>query len=230
MAVPMVSGGVGIYAFLPNSTVAALRATATGLNFGGLGGAAGGLSLTTALASATALALSNLSRVPVLLGSSARGPRIKIRRGFSRVFVDITGPEIAYDLIDAGQEAMIFFDLSRWNERIYMTLAGMPNAGGPPGGRAPGAIGTLMTTEGKSTPFAFRFPAYDSHPVFRQNGGVAGYRFYSCVLDGEDDFETGSAANMRHLALRALPVFDARSNGVGLFDFDMSGIPALLPN
>lgn len=243
MAIPSTTGAVGVYVFVPNLAAQVLQATAAGLQipasgFGGLGGVAApagptannGAAFANVGAQAIALALSALSRVPVLLGTGQRGPRIKIRRAFSRVYNDITGSEIQFDLIAAGSEALIFVDLTRWNETIYQILAGQPNLGGPAGAVAAGGIGTLMMTEGKSFPVALRFPNSDFHPVFRANGMPAGYRFLSCVLDGDDDYETGSAANIRHLSIHATQVYDPRSNGLALADFNMAGVPALLPN
>lgn len=229
MASPSTTGAVGIYVGLPNAVATqakALTITAGGFTFpaSGLGG------LAATAAQGLALALSRLSMTPILLGTGMRGPRIRIRRAYSKVFNDITGPEIPYDDIWSGEEGRIFFDLTRWNESVYTMIAQRPRAGATLGAEPAFTRGTLMTTEGMNWPMYLRFPNFDSHPYYAKNGGVAGYRFLSCKLVDDDDFETGTQANLRHLAVEARDVYDPTSNGLALCDFNMTGVPAILPN
>ncbi len=232
MADPLVTGPVGIYVGLPgtsNVAAQALTIAAGGFTFpGGAAGPAGATGLAASAAQGIAAALANLNN-PLLLGTGMRGPRIKVRRAYSRVWNDLTGPELAFDKIWAGEEALIFFDLTRWNENIYQLMATRPRAGATPGAEPPGTRGTLLMTEGKAFPLYLRFPAFDFHPRFKAAGGQAGYRFL-CASIEEDDYETGSGANMRHLALHCWEVYDPKSNGLALYDGNMTGIGPVLPN
>jgi hypothetical protein len=231
MADPMVTGPVHVWPVVPNQYAQALATTAAGLS--GLAGSipgGGAGSIIAAGASGVAAALANLGKIPVYLGTTMRGVRIRVRRGYSRVWNDLTGPEIAFDKIWAGREAMIFLDLTRYSDTVYHVLAGTPRPGGPPDAETPGARGTLMMTEGAAFPVVLRFPAYDYHPRFRANGGVAAYRFLACSPEGEDDWETGSGANVRHLMLHSQEVYDPRTNNLQLKDFNHMGLPPTAPN
>lgn len=226
-ASPSVTGPVGIYVGMPNAisqSAAAFAATAAGLSFVVVNNP-----LIQAAAS-TAAALARLAGQIGFLGTSQRGPRIKVRRAYSRVFNDITGAEIAFDKIWAGAEALVFMDLTRWDETIYRFLGSRPRAGATEGAEPPGTRGTLMMTEGACLPIYLRFPAFDFHPVFRAQGGLAGYRLLAGSLEGDDDYETGTGANMRHVAIHCQEIYDPKSNGLALFDHNMTGVPALLPS
>ena len=225
MATPVVTGPVHIWVSIPNSQIATLNATAAGLTFAARSG------LPAAGAAGAAAALARLATSPVYLGTGQRGPRVKIRRAYSRVFNDLTGPELAFDKIWAGEEALIFVDLTRWNETAYDLAAGRPFSGGVFGAEPPGSRGTLMMTEGAAFPLILRFPSFDFHPAIRNNLGFAGYRFLAASLEGDDDFETGSGANIRHIAFHCQEIYDPKSNGLALCDFGVEDlVPPLAPN
>src|SRR6266542_2129237 len=112
MPIPSTTGPVGVYL-----NVAPITASPAGGGAGVVGGA-------QAAAAAVIQAAQAANRRPRLLGTGMRGPRIKVRRAYSRVWNDITGAELCFDKIWAGQEALIFVDLTWWDELIYQSLAG----------------------------------------------------------------------------------------------------------
>src|SRR5215471_9134366 len=100
MADPINTGPVHIWPVLrPSAGAVAVAATAAGFS----GVAALALGLGTA-----AIPVLAPGPAPVYLGTSMRGVRIRVRRAYSRVFNDLTGPEIAFDKLWAGVEAMVF--------------------------------------------------------------------------------------------------------------------------
>src|SRR5215468_4767218 len=218
MANPINTGPVHIWPVLRSVATPAANATVAGL----VGVAASILGAGTAAGQAAIPVLAGGNR-PYYLGTSMRGVRIRIRRAYSRVWNDLSGPEIAFDKLWAGCEAMVFLDLTRWNENIYQGLIGADLEG-------PGARGSLMMTEGVAFPVILRFPAFDFHPIFRGTGGGACYRFLAASPEGEEDWETGTGANIRHLMLHCQQIYDPRSNGFMLRDFNPMGLPPTAPN
>lgn len=222
MAVPYNTGAVALWASIPGTpSIAATVGTAV-LSAAARGTAAGVLQ--------TMAALATIRRQPRFIGTGERGPRIRIRRKFSPVYNDIGGPELSFDDLYAGEDAFVFITLTRWNEALYQSLAGTPFPGSSMMGDGPGEIGTAMVTEGAAFPIYLRFPAPSFRPALAAQAYPLGYRFYAASLVDDDDFETGTAANKRHLIFHCRRAYNPANNNLVLGDFNMSGIPALMPN
>ena len=167
--------------------------------------------------------------------NQVRGPRISIRRGWETLFVDLSGPQIPYDLIYTGQEAWVTIELSRYNQNVLeaLQLTAFAKAGGQlnPGTDWGGDRGTIMITEGANSPLYLRFPfsAAGAFPHAAMNNATngalpSGMRFPGAIYKGPDERQTGVGANFVMVTFHCLSTFDPATGKFTLFDYGVSGL------
>lgn len=178
------------------------------------------------------------SGAPVFLGHGERGPSIQIRPSWSPVFADISGQRVPLDYLYDGEEGIVSFDATRYNEDVYAAIANRSNPGIVTRGfDVPGAVGTLMAHEGKAYPLWVTFP-YAPKPAFSSavgpnSGGAmpAGYHFHRAFLEGPDGLDGLGTTNRRirfsFHCIRLLNPSYTNAYGAGslaLYDHDMSAV------
>lgn len=226
MAVPYCSGPVSLWAIVPDPiAIAQANAIASGgLTTGGIGRGSGG-----GLSAATALVIANLAKRPVFLGTGERAPNILARRAYTSVFNDITGDQVPLDKQWQGEEHFVSVVLTRWNEGVYRAMAALPRPGGDPGGDGFLDRGSLMVTEGLAYPLLLRFGHADK-AIYAANGMPPGVRYYAAYLEGQDRHEPGTSVNRRHLMFYCANVYNPATGAIGLFDYNVSALPAIPPD
>jgi hypothetical protein len=177
---------------------------------------------------------------PTFLGHSERTPSISIRSQFTDAWSDLGGQSIPTDKMFQGADALVSFDLSRFNYPVFQSIADRAAAGGPPapgsifsGTFPPGEIGSLMATEGLAVPLWMTWP-YSAKAAY--GGGAtmpAGFRFLQAFLQGPEDYTSGTVPHKIHCifyCMRALNITTQNNYGAGqwtLFDYNTSGLPAI---
>jgi hypothetical protein len=181
-----------------------------------------------------------LNGTPTFLGHSERTPSISIRSQFTDAWSDLGGQSIPTDKMFEGADAMVTFDLTRFNYPVFQSVADRAAPGGPPpagslfsGSFAPGEIGSLMQAEGLAPPIWLTFP-YSAKAAY--GGGAtlpAGMRFLSAFLLGPEDYTVGTVPHKIHCifyCMRALNITTQNNFGSGqwtLFDYNTAGLPAI---
>lgn len=168
---------------------------------------------------------------PVFLGHGERGPRISLKHAWEPVFNDLSGSQIPFDYMYEGTEALIFVDLTRWNEEVFQEITNIFNnvnrstPGTETGFDLAGSRGTLVNTEGYGVKLWLHFP-YSVKPAM--DTLVSGYRFASTILEGPDDRDPlGTSPNKIRCAWHAISLFDAQSGAFLLYDYDMTSLGAI---
>lgn len=169
---------------------------------------------------------------PKFLGHSERGPRIQIRPQYTMTYVDITGLRTGFDAIYDGEDALVSFQLNRWNPSIYHETSHPFSRNSARGESRSGDVGTLMVYEGAARYLWIRFPHQAKSSYTEQ---VAGYRFHAAFLQTDDLTDLGSKPRKIQLVFHCLrrgnftnEDFLALGNGLfTLFDHDMSGLPPI---
>jgi hypothetical protein len=165
-------------------------------------------------------------------GTGERAPNIRIRRGWSPVFNDLSGTEVPFDMMYESQEAFVTVTMTRWNEPCFQRLSSMPN---PATANAfggvfldnPGDIGSLMLTEGLAFQLWLQFP-YASKTSYGANNVLPpGLHFYSAWFEGPDEWEVGTTSNKRLCVFHAVPQFFLPSGQFILGDYNMSALPGI---
>jgi hypothetical protein len=118
------------------------------------------------------------------LGTSERGARVRWRRSYTDVWNDIGGQGVPFDKLYEGGDALVFFDLNRWNQVTLAKLEIVPNSQtGVFGLTADGDIGTLMGLEGKMFELSLQFPYSTLKPAMSTQ--PRGLRFPNGILQDE---------------------------------------------
>ena len=174
------------------------------------------------------LAIDGGAGSPVFLGHGERGPRISLKHAWEPVFNDLSGSQIPYDYMYEGTEALIFVDLTRWNELVFQEITNLFNSfnrqtpGSDAGTDLAGSRGALVLTEGYYLPLWLHFP-YAIKPAM--NTLPAGYRFRATIMEGPDDRDPlGTSPNKIRLAWHAISLFDPVTGAFTLYDFDMTAL------
>ncbi len=166
---------------------------------------------------------------PAFLGTSEFSPYIDIRAGWMPMYSDLGGKGIPVDKSYHGQEAFIFFHLTRWNESVYASLASRPGAPAPGNPATRGKnqavdVGTMMNAEQKSYPVWVVFPF---HTFFADM--PAGYHFFNAWLEGPDRLDP-IGTDARGLDVLFYASYDIGEKFLTLYDFNCSEVSSLAIN
>lgn len=173
------------------------------------------------------------SKSPVFLGTGKGRPKIRRNRRWVPVMNDIAGDE-PYDWSWMGQNGMVAYQLTRWNEPVYLAIAQMPNpfrgiglagAAAIEGLESLGDTGTLVMTEGMTFPLWITQPQTTIKPAYAALGHHPGWRFYDAFLLGPDELERGTAPAETHIVFYCMRGYNRTFNTFGLFDHNMAGLP-----
>lgn len=187
---------------------------------------------------------------PLYLGTCEAAPRIQMSPGWSPLMNDISGDQKPYDYLYQGQDAKVFGDLTVLNWPVLTIVQNRVPRGSPLPGLDPlGSVGTLMVTEGQAYPLWIHFPyggATGSHAAMVTIPG--GYHFFYAWLLGPDEIDPGTKANKVHVqfhcqkgpvttivgptspqGIAGATVLPTATGHFGLYDFNMTGIPAVPP-
>lgn len=159
------------------------------------------------------------------LGSSEQGPQRTTERTFKQVMNDLSSQR-PFDYVYAGgEEAVLSFVLTRWNDGVAQALECAPFSGGF-GYSTIFDQGSLMGQENLAVEiwYSFTFSGRASMP------GMEGGRHYvQALFWGPEQDETGSHERKKHMVFRAWKKFDAKVTPprFTLFDTDMTGLPRI---
>lgn len=171
----------------------------------------------------------NVARFAAFLGTGERAPAVIAQRNYTPIYSDDTGKLVPYDRIWEGEEHLVSVVLTRWNEGVYRALAALPRPIGVPGGDSPLDRGSLMVADGLACPLYLRF-GHAGKPLALAGGLPAGVRYYAAMLDGQDRYEPGTSVNRRHLTFYCANVYSRNNGNIGLFDYNVAGLPAVPPD
>lgn len=164
------------------------------------------------------------------LGTAEQGPERSTERTFKQVMNDLSSQR-AFDYVYAGgEEAVLSFVLTRWNENVAQGLERAPVSGGF-GFATIFDQGSLMGQENLAVEIWYGFsfhmglagaPARPSMP------GIEGGRHYvQALFWGPERDETGSHERKKHMVFRAWKKYDKTTSPprFTLFDTNMAGLP-----
>jgi hypothetical protein len=163
------------------------------------------------------------------LGTCENGVTIREVPEYEPVMNDLGGTRKPFDRLFQGSDALSIGVLTRWNEAVYQRISSIPNYLGNEGFELPGAIGTLMITEGWAYHVYLQFP-YFAKALFANNAMMPGYHFPFSYLEGPIEQERGTRPNKRHLTFYHGRGYNPATGVFGLYDYNLSVVPALPPN
>lgn len=176
---------------------------------------------------------------PFYLGTCERAPRVSRTRKHRDLLNDLGGDE-AFDAAYMGSGAFVTAKLTRWNERTLLMIenSAFPNTLLDVGGTDTiGEIGTLMVTEGQALQLWVQYSYAQGQlaPKAAYNNPIsgamrAGYHFLNAFLDSPDDHDGGTDPATEAIVFRCMRGYNPTTGTLTLYDRDMSGINALLPN
>lgn len=183
--------------------------------------------------SGPALIYTNATGTPAFLGTCESAPDIELTGEFEPIFNDLSGTRLPMDRIWEGEEGLMNFVMTYWNEiqtvPIMATLAFGAGAA-IPGTSLLGDIGTIMGQEEMTFETWIKFPfsaktAYSDMP--------AGYHFHSCLPIGPKKITPGTGVNKKQLIIKAqrkkaaVAPSGLTSSIFELYDFDMTAVAGL---
>jgi hypothetical protein len=168
---------------------------------------------------------------PLYLGTAEKTVHYELRHHYEPIFNDIGGIRIPIDVSDQGVEGFVSADMTRWNMPVYNQLAATPRPiGGTLGIYAGGDLGSQLITEGLMYPLWIQFP-YGGGFKPAYSLLEPGRRFPLSYLLGPEVLEPlGTQPHKRRLVWHALRLLAPSTNNTIaalLYDFNMTGIPAI---
>lgn len=165
---------------------------------------------------------------PEFLGTSEFSPYIDISPAFKPVFNDLGGRLIPFDKTFQGEEAFVYYNLTRWNEDVYARCAARPRPTGTRGKSVAGDIGALMNQQNLAYPIWVKFP-YANDPAFAPDM-PQGYHFLNAWLEGPDHMEPlGTEARALRIFFYCSRFFNVNDGSFTCYDNDMAAVAAF-PN
>lgn len=165
------------------------------------------------------------------LGTSEQGPTRQTDRTFKQVMNDLSSQK-PFDYIYAGgEEAILSFNLTRWNDNVAQALEAAPVSGGV-GFSTIFDQGTVMGREGRALEiwYAYTFggiPGSALRPSFV--GQEGGRHYLQGLFWGPEQDELGTKERKKHMVFKCWKKFDVSQTPARftLFDFNMAGLPAI---
>jgi hypothetical protein len=157
-----------------------------------------------------------------LLGTSEQGPARQTDRSWKQVMNDLSSQR-AFDYVYAGgEEAVLSFVLTRWNENVAQALECAPVSGGM-GYKTILDVGSLMGQEKLALEISYTFTFGGLAPRGSMAGQEGGRHYVQALFWGPDQDETGTHERKKHMVFKAWSKYDPTQNPprFTLFDFNV---------
>lgn len=171
----------------------------------------------------------NKPTAPILyLGTAEQAPALQTDRTYKQVMNDLKSQK-AFDYVYAGgEEAILSFNLTRWNEPAATMLEQAPVSGGI-GFSTIFDQGALIGQEGLALEiwYLYTFGGLAARAAFARQ--EPGRHYVQALFWGPDQHTLGSMERKKHMVFRAWGAYDPSANPprFDLWDTDMSGLPPI---
>lgn len=166
------------------------------------------------------------------LGTSEQGPARQTDRTFKQVMNDLSSQK-PFDYVYAGgEEAILSFTLTRWNDLTAQALERAPVSGGF-GFSTILDQGTMMGREGYALEvyYAYTFGGLFARPnqAVSFPGQEGGRHYLQCLFWGPEQDELGTKERKKHMVFKAWKRYDPSLSPprFTLFDTNIAGLPAI---
>lgn len=181
---------------------------------------------------------------PEFFGTGETAPDVDVNGSLIPVMNDLGGTTLPFDRIWDGEEAMISVVINRFNWATMRKLLARPNfrrVAPTPGTSISGDIGTLIGGEGMTYNLWLQWTYATKASM---SGGApegpmpGGFRFFSAFMSYPTKMPGGTKDQKNSCIFqcqRGFGIPGGAGNGIpvgnfGLYDWDMSALPATIPN
>lgn len=161
------------------------------------------------------------------LGTAEQAPQRQTDRTFKQVMNDLSSQK-PFDYVYAGgEEAILSFTLTNWNEAVAQALECAPVSGGL-GFSTIFDQGSLMGQEGLALEiwYLYTFGGVAARPSMV--GQEAGRHYVQALFWGPETDKTGTTERQKHMVFKCWKKWNPSTKRFTLFDFDVSGLAALI--
>lgn len=162
------------------------------------------------------------------LGTAEQGPQLQTDRTYKQVMNDLSSQK-PFDYVYAGgEEAILSFVLTRWNEPVATLLEAAPFSGGV-GFSTIFDQGSLIGQEELALEIWYVYTFGGLAARASMAGQEAGRHYWQAIFWGPDQHTLGTQERKKHMVFKAWKYFDVSQNPprFTLWDADVSGLPSL---
>lgn len=172
----------------------------------------------------------NSPGAPILyLGTAEQAPQRQTDRAFKQVMNDLKSQKPFDYVFAGGEEAVLSFVLTRWNEPVATMLEAAPVSGGI-GVSTIFDHGSLMGQEQLALEiwYLYTFGGLGARPSMAGMPDIAGRHYLQALFWGPESDQIGSVERKKHMVFKCFSKFEVSTiPRFTLFDFNMTGLPTI---